>query len=91
MDRPWFTDNNFTSLEIRQNRSLADHTVVRSVTITDRGYIGKLAGRIEQIPADGDMMVSFAGAAEHIELGCCWTLAISYFAILVAASTTWRR
>jgi hypothetical protein len=68
MDRPWFTDKNFTSLEIRKNKSLADHTVVKSVTITDVGYIGKLAGRIQQIPSNGDMMISFSGAAEHIEL-----------------------
>ena len=68
MDRPWFTDRNFTSLEIRKNKSLADHTVVRSVAITDVGYIGKLAGRIAQIPPNGDMMISFSGAAEHIEL-----------------------
>ena len=58
----------FTSLEIRKDKSLADHTVVRSVTITDRGYISKLAGRIEQIPPNGDMMISFSGAAERIKL-----------------------
>src|SRR5258708_38085465 len=68
MDRPWFSDKNFTSLEIRKDRSLADHTVVRSVTITDPGYFGKLAARIEQIPPNGDMMISFSGAAEHIKL-----------------------
>jgi hypothetical protein len=68
MNRPWFTGKNFTSLEIRKNKSLADHTVVKSVTITDVGYINKFAGRIEQISADGDMMISFSGAAEHIEL-----------------------
>jgi hypothetical protein len=67
-DRPWFTDKNFSSLQIRKNGSLADHRVVRSVTITDVKYIGALAGRIEQIPPDGDMMISFSGAAEHIEL-----------------------
>jgi hypothetical protein len=66
--RPWFTDKNFTALKIRKNRSLADHTVLRSVAISDTTYIAKLAGRIEQIPPDGDMMISFAGAAEHIEL-----------------------
>ena len=68
MDRPWFAEKSFTSLEIRKNKSLADHTVVKSVTITDLGYIGRLAGRIEQIPPNGDMMISFSGAAEHIEL-----------------------
>jgi hypothetical protein len=67
-DRPWFTDKNFTALEIRKNKSLADHKVVKAVTITDEKYIAKLAGRIEQIPPNGDMMISFSGAAEHLEL-----------------------
>lgn len=68
MDRPWFTDKNFTSLVIRKDKSLADHMVVKSVTITDTGYIGKLAARIGQIHPNGDMMISFSGAAEHIKL-----------------------
>ena len=68
MDRPWFTDKNFTSLEIRKDKSLANHTVVKSVTVTDPDYIGKFAARIEQIPPDGDMMISFSGDAEHIKL-----------------------
>ena len=68
MDRVWFTDNDFTSLEIRKARSLADHAVVKAVVITDPEYIGKFAARIEQIPVNGDMMISFSGAAEHIEL-----------------------
>lgn len=67
-DRPWFTDKNFTALEIRKNKSLADHAVIKAVTITDLSYIAKLAGRIEQIPPNGDMMISFSGAAEHLEL-----------------------
>ncbi len=67
-NRPWFTDKNFTALELRKNRSLADHTVLRSVAMTDATYIAKLASRIEQIPPDGDMMISFSGEAEHIEL-----------------------
>lgn len=68
MDRPWFTDKNFTSLVIRKDKSLANHTVMKSVTITDTEYIGKLAARIEQIPPNGDMMVSFSGEAEYIQL-----------------------
>ena len=67
-DRPWFTDKNFSALEIRKNKSLADHAVIKAVTITDAIFIAKLASRIEQIPPDGDMMISFSGAAEHIEL-----------------------
>src|ERR1700722_5668863 len=68
MDRPWFTHENFTTLEIRKNKSLADHTVVKAVTITDPKYIRKLEEKIEQIPPNGDMMISFSSAAEHIEL-----------------------
>ena len=67
-DRTWFTDKNFSLLEIRKNKSLADHTVLKAVTITDPKYIRKLAERIEQIPPNGDMMISFSSAAEHIEL-----------------------
>ena len=68
MTNPWFTDKNFTSLVIRKDKSIADHIVVRSVTITDTGYIGKLAARIEQIPPNGDMMISFSEEAEYIKL-----------------------
>jgi hypothetical protein len=68
MGRPWFTDKNFTSLVIEKHKSLADHTVERTVTITDTRYIGKFAARIEQIPADGDMMKSFAEDAGRIQL-----------------------
>jgi hypothetical protein len=68
MVRPWFTDKNFTSLIIRKHQSLGDHTELRSVTVTDAAYIGQLAARIEQIPADGDMMISFSGAAPHTTL-----------------------
>jgi hypothetical protein len=68
MDRPWFNTKNFTSLEIRKNKSLSDHTVVKAVTIIDAEYIGQLASRIEKMSPNGDMMISFSGAAEHIEL-----------------------
>ena len=68
MDRSWFTNKAFTSLEIRKNKSLSVHAVVASVRITDVGYIQIFSGRIEQIPPDGDMMISFSAAAEHIEL-----------------------
>src|ERR1700744_6175272 len=68
MDAPWFTNTDFTSLEIRQYKSLADHTVVKSARINDVAYVQQLAGRIAQIPAKGDMMVSFSGTAEHMEL-----------------------
>lgn len=68
MDRPWFTEKHFSSLVIRQNMSLADHRVVKVVTITDAGYIAAFAARIERLPTNGDKMISFSGEAEHIEL-----------------------
>ena len=68
MDRPWFSEKSFTKLEIRKPRSLADHTIVKTIIITDTEYIDKFASRIQRIPANGDMMISFAGNAEHIEL-----------------------
>jgi hypothetical protein len=67
-ERPWFAHKEFTSLEIRKHKSLADHAIVKAIKIGDVRYINELVGRIEQIPANGDMMISFSGAAEHIEL-----------------------
>ena len=67
-ERPWFAHKDFTSLEIRKHKSLADHAIVKTVRIADVEYINELVARIEQIPANGDMMISFSGAAEHIEL-----------------------
>jgi hypothetical protein len=67
-ERPWFAHKDFTSLEIRKHKSLADHAIVKAIKISDVRYINELVGRIEQIPANGDMMISFSGAAEHIEL-----------------------
>ena len=64
----WFPHNNFTSLVINQHYSLADHRVQNSVTIQDIETIQDLISKIETIPANGDMMVSFAGTAEHITL-----------------------
>jgi hypothetical protein len=68
MDNHWFTDKDFTSLVIRKDKSIADHNIVKSVTITDTEYIGKLAARIEQIHPKGDMMISFSDEAEYIKL-----------------------
>ena len=64
----WFPHKNFTSLVINQHTSLADHRIQKSITIHDAAEIQDLINRIEVIPAEGDMMVSFAGSAEHITL-----------------------
>jgi len=66
--RRWFAHKDFTSLEIRKHKSLADHAIVETIKISDVRYIKELMDRIERIPANGDMMISFSGTAEHIEL-----------------------
>ena len=55
-------------MEILRHESLADHRVVRAVKVDDLGFINILASRIEKIPTDGDMMISFAGGAEYMEV-----------------------
>lgn len=68
MHRSWFVDKNFTSLVIRQYVSISDDRVIKSVTITDAGYVGQFAARIERIPPNGNMMKSFSEDAERVRL-----------------------
>ena len=68
MERNWFDFKDFTSLDIKKHKSIADHRVVKSIKVNDLGFINALASRIEKIPSNGDMMISFAGGAEYIEL-----------------------
>ena len=68
MERPWFQHKQCTSLEIKKFRSLANHEVVKAVVIKDFQSIQLLMQRIEQIPPGGEMMKSFAGTAEHMQL-----------------------
>jgi hypothetical protein len=64
----WFPHRNFTSLVINQHHTIADHRIINSLTISDAKLIQALMDSIEKIPANGDMMISFASDAEHITL-----------------------
>jgi hypothetical protein len=68
MERLWFTNKNYTSLEITKFKSISNHKVERSVVINDAKVVQSLVDRIEKIPTDGDMMISFGPDAEHIDL-----------------------
>jgi len=68
MERNWFDFKDFTSLEIKKHQSIADHRVVKSIKVNDLGFINALASRIEKIPSNGDMMISFAGGAKYMEV-----------------------
>lgn len=69
MSRPWFNTKECSLLDIKMYQSISRHHVVRAVTVADQNVIASIMDRIETIPADGDMMVSFGPDAEHIELG----------------------
>ena len=68
MKIPWFINKDFTFLEIKKLRSISEHEVERSVIINDVKIIKSLAERIERIPSDGDVMVSFSNNVEQINL-----------------------
>lgn len=67
-ERPWFKNKNCTVLEIKKYKSISDHKVVAEVSISDLKIVKKIVERIEKIPANGDMMVSFGPDAPHTEL-----------------------
>ncbi len=67
-ERPWFNQKNCTSLQIKKYKSISDHKVVAEVSIFDLKAINKIIERIEKIPSNGDMMVSFGPKAAHTDL-----------------------
>ncbi|MEO6975463.1 MAG: hypothetical protein ABI144_06250 [Gallionella sp.] len=68
MTRPWFSTKECTSLEIKKYKSISVHQIVSAVMIEDSTAVKNIMQRIERIPADGDMMVSFGPDAESIDL-----------------------
>jgi hypothetical protein len=66
--RKWFTNTSFTALEITKFKSISSKDIEKSITIRDSKSIQSLVQGILQIPVNGDMMISFGPAAEHIEL-----------------------
>lgn len=67
-ERPWFKNKDCTALEIKKYKSVSDHKIIASVSIADIKVVKKIVERIEKIPANGDMMVSFGPDAQHTEL-----------------------
>lgn len=68
MERHWFLYKNCTSLEIKKFVSISDNKIVKSVLIDDINMIKSLMERIEKIPTNGEMMISFGAKAEQINL-----------------------
>lgn len=68
MTRPWFNTTECTTLEIKKFQSISNHQIVRAITIDDVDAIRNLMQRIEQIPTEGEKMVSWGPDVEHIDL-----------------------
>ena len=67
-ERIWFKYKDCTLLEIVKYKSISNHKIEASVSINDIIFINNIIERIQNIPANGDMMISFGPDAEHIEL-----------------------
>lgn len=66
--RPWFTNKNCKTLEIKKFKSVSNHDVTHEILITDVKAVEKIMTRIEKISANGDMMVSFGPDADFTQL-----------------------
>jgi len=67
-ERTWFTNTNCSALEIKKHKSVSNHKVVSEVAIGDLKIVKKIIDRIQKIPTNGDMMVSFGPDAQYMEL-----------------------
>lgn len=68
MERPWFSNKNCSCLEVKKLKSISQRKVIKSIKIEDPHVIQNFMARIEEIPANGDMMKSFGPQAEEIDL-----------------------
>ena len=68
LERQWFKNKNYTLLEIVKYKSISNHKIEVSISINDTIIINKITERIQNIPTNGDMMISFGPDTEHIEL-----------------------
>ncbi|WNZ60916.1 hypothetical protein QEG98_34130 [Myxococcus sp. MxC21-1] len=66
--RTWFADTNCTSLVINQYNEARDKRAARTLTITDGQFVRSLVSRIEQLPTEGDKLISFAPTVRRVEL-----------------------
>lgn len=68
MPRTWFENKKCSMVTITKFTSISKHTVEQSLVINDAAFVESLAERIDAIPAEGDMMISFGPDAEHFSL-----------------------
>lgn len=64
----WFTNKNCQKLELVKYKSVSEPKIVKSVTIQDLNLIETFMDRIEKVPANGDLMISFGPKAEYSQL-----------------------
>ncbi|PKO46552.1 MAG: hypothetical protein CVU29_05750 [Betaproteobacteria bacterium HGW-Betaproteobacteria-22] len=64
----WFEHTDCKLLNINKFKSISDHRITHTVTISDSNTINNFIARISAIPTDGDMMISFGPNAEAIDL-----------------------
>jgi len=68
MSRPWFKNKNLKRLTITRFTSISKHSVEQTLHMDHEASVKLLVERIDAVPADGDMMISFGSDAEHVEL-----------------------
>lgn len=68
MTRPWFETTDYTTLDIKKYQSISERQVLRDVRINDVDAVNHILQRIELIPSEGDMMVSWGPGVESIDL-----------------------
>jgi hypothetical protein len=68
LDKPWFTQTHFSSLEIVKFDSNKKGSKKKSVIIDDIKLIEYFVTSIKQIPSNGKLMISFSEETERIEL-----------------------
>lgn len=64
----WFPRTDYTSLEIKKYKSIANDRVMKSALITDPAIIERVMARIEAIPANGEVKVVFDNKADKMDL-----------------------
>ncbi|MDD5084264.1 MAG: hypothetical protein PHT88_05060 [Candidatus Moranbacteria bacterium] len=64
----WFPKDTYTSIEIKQYKSIANPRIMQSALITEPDMIERVMARIKEIPTDGEMKVVFDSKAEKMDM-----------------------
>lgn len=68
MEKKWFENEVFTSVEIIKYNSISDKGILSTAVINDTNIINTFVSRIKQIPVNGNEMRNFADNAEKISI-----------------------